>query len=173
MNSAWSLIRCVDAKVHWASLHKCMAEWSASSALYSAFLFLLQKEWWNQLYSWFDLIISNSVVCLSERHKGADPAPFQRLAFGAIAGLFGQSASYPLDVVRRRMQTAGITKYSYDTIVNTAKDIIHEGGVIGGLYKGLSMNWIKGPIAVGISFTVYDLTKKTLKSTSFFADSWW
>lgn len=99
-----------------------------------------------------------------------EPSPSERLAFGAVAGLFGQSASYPLDVIRRRMQTAGITKYSYDSILNTGRNIVKEGGVIGGLYKGLSMNWIKGPVAVGISFTVFDLTLKWLSQRHFFRD---
>ncbi|XP_071492935.1 mitochondrial coenzyme A transporter SLC25A42-like [Diadema antillarum] len=102
-------------------------------------------------------------------NKG-QPTPTERLAFGAIAGLLGQSASYPLDVIRRRMQTAGITKYSYDSILNTGRNIVREGGVIGGLYKGLSMNWIKGPIAVGISFTVFDLTFRWLSATELFRD---
>ncbi|KPP65712.1 mitochondrial coenzyme A transporter SLC25A42-like, partial [Scleropages formosus] len=71
----------------------------------------------------------------ADKSGRSQPYSYERLAFGACAGLIGQSASYPLDVVRRRMQTAG----------------------------GLSMNWVKGPIAVGISFTTFDLTQILLR----------
>ncbi|XP_026202026.1 mitochondrial coenzyme A transporter SLC25A42 [Anabas testudineus] len=98
----------------------------------------------------------------TERTKRAQPYPYERLAFGACAGLIGQSASYPLDVVRRRMQTAGVTGSSYGTILGTMREIITREGVICGLYKGLSMNWVKGPIAVGVSFTTFDITHNLL-----------
>ncbi|KAG9486476.1 mitochondrial coenzyme A transporter SLC25A42 [Eleutherodactylus coqui] len=101
---------------------------------------------------------------LHSEHSGrTQPYPLERLLFGACAGLLGQSASYPLDVVRRRMQTAGITGHTYSSILGTMREVVAEEGVIRGLYKGLSMNWVKGPVAVGISFTTFDLTQILLK----------
>ncbi|XP_073411216.1 mitochondrial coenzyme A transporter SLC25A42 isoform X3 [Dendrobates tinctorius] len=99
----------------------------------------------------------------AEQSGRAQPYPFERLLFGACAGLLGQSASYPLDVVRRRMQTAGVTGHTYSSILGTMQEVVAEEGLIRGLYKGLSMNWVKGPVAVGISFTTFDLTQILLK----------
>ncbi|BFZ26061.1 hypothetical protein BsWGS_29100 [Bradybaena similaris] len=108
----------------------------------------------------------------AETHLGRDPNPIERMCFGAVAGLVGQSASYPLDIVRRRMQTAGITGHSHDytSILGTARSIISEEGFIRGMYKGLSMNWIKGPIAVGISFSTFDTLKHWLRKLEYFQD---
>ncbi|KAM9385223.1 mitochondrial coenzyme A transporter SLC25A42-like [Pholidichthys leucotaenia] len=98
----------------------------------------------------------------AEKTKRSHPYPYERLAFGACAGLIGQSASYPLDVVRRRMQTAGVTGSCYCTILGTMREIVTGEGVVRGLYKGLSMNWVKGPVAVGVSFTTFDITHDLL-----------
>ncbi|XP_029355763.1 mitochondrial coenzyme A transporter SLC25A42-like [Echeneis naucrates] len=98
----------------------------------------------------------------TEKTKRSQPYPHERLAFGACAGLIGQSASYPLDVVRRRMQTAGVTGSTCSSILQTMREIVAQEGVVRGLYKGLSMNWVKGPVAVGISFTTFDVTHSLL-----------
>lgn len=56
------------------------------------------------------------------------------LAFGAIAGLLGQSTSYPLDIVRRRMQTSPIAGTQYKTILGTLKKIYRYGIIIVTVY---------------------------------------
>ncbi|CAG0895247.1 unnamed protein product [Darwinula stevensoni] len=99
------------------------------------------------------------------------PNPVERVAFGAVAGLMGQSASYPLDIVRRRIQTQVITKGNYHTIVGTLAEVYRTEGIIHGWYKGLTMNWIKGPIAVGISFSVFDTMQAFLRRLPVFRTS--
>uniref|UniRef100_A0A3B4XG62 Solute carrier family 25 member 42 n=1 Tax=Seriola lalandi dorsalis TaxID=1841481 RepID=A0A3B4XG62_SERLL len=111
-------------------------------------------------YSGCHPIRRDHILYIRDPQERSQPYPHERLAFGACAGLIGQSASYPLDVVRRRMQTAGVTGSSYGTILGTMREIVTQEGVVRGLYKGLSMNWLKGPVAVGISFTTFDITHR-------------
>nr|CUU98939.1 hypothetical transcript [Hymenolepis microstoma] len=83
--------------------------------------------------------------------------PIENLFCGAFAGVLGQTASYPLDIVRRRMQTAGVTGHPEYTrsILGTMRIVYQHEGLFHGLFKGVSMNWIKGPIAGAVSFTVF------------------
>ncbi|CAD5111630.1 DgyrCDS923 [Dimorphilus gyrociliatus] len=95
-----------------------------------------------------------------------DPlTPLHRLGFGALAGLLGQTSSYPLDIARRRMQTSEALggNQHYKTILTTFVYVYRTEGLRRGLYKGLSMNWIKGPIGVGISFTIFDTVQYILR----------
>ncbi|XP_072946903.1 mitochondrial coenzyme A transporter SLC25A42 [Epargyreus clarus] len=96
---------------------------------------------------------------------GTSPRGLTNVLFGGVAGAFGQTASYPLDIVRRRMQT-GCRRpdgtYPCANAVDTLLSVYRTEGWRG-FFKGLSMNWVKGPIAVGISFATYDSIKAFLR----------
>jgi len=104
------------------------------------------------------------------RRKGGDkhgpmlPSPIERLGCGAVAGLLGQASSYPLDIARRRMQTSHQLGRGdkYKTVIGTLMTVYRHEGIYRGLYKGMSMNLIKGPVAVSISYTVNDYAKIAL-----------
>ena len=81
-----------------------------------------------------------------------------RLFYGGMAGLLAQSITYPLDVVRRRVQVLG--KMGMGTRQAAIKIAQTEG--VRGLYKGLTMNWIKGPLSVAVSFAVNDAIKSRI-----------
>ena len=71
----------------------------------------------------------------------ADLKPWQRVCSGLVAGMLAQTAVYPLDVVRRRMQTAATVLYTGP--FNALATIAREEGVYGGLYRGLTLNYLK------------------------------
>lgn len=72
-------------------------------------------------------------------------------------------------MLRRRIQTASVInkKEVHLKPKQLLSKIIHEEGVIRGLYKGLSLNWIKGPIAAGVGFMTFDLLQIFSKSSLF------
>ncbi|RKP18133.1 mitochondrial carrier [Rozella allomycis CSF55] len=72
---------------------------------------------------------------------GNDFPVHKRLFCGMIAGSVAQTASYPLDVVRRRLQMQGITSHlpNYIGTFHAIRTIIQTEG-IRGLYVGWSSN---------------------------------
>lgn len=65
------------------------------------------------------------------------------LAAGGFAGMAGQTASYPLEVIRRRMQVGGaMGDARFPSIAETAVKIFRERG-IRGFFVGLSIGYVK------------------------------
>ena len=110
---------------------------------------------------------------LSDYHSHRPITKTERMLFGAISGLVGQTVSYPFDVVRRRLQTAAVVRPN-DThlgAIATARKIIREEGITSGLYKGVTMNWLKGPISVGVSFVTFDTLIIFIRQSTLFTQN--
>ena len=75
-----------------------------------------------------------------------------------LAGLAGQFVTYPLDILRRRMQMSTSDVGAREVLIGLYKN---EG--INGLWKGFSMNIFKGPITISVSMTTYDMLMRWLK----------
>ncbi|KAH9613352.1 hypothetical protein KSS87_019180 [Heliosperma pusillum] len=90
-----------------------------------------------------------------------------RLSCGALAGLFGQTFTYPLDVVRRQMQVENLqgNGIRYRNTIEGLTGIINSQGWRQ-LFAGLSINYIKVVPSVAIGFTTYDMMKSWLNLTS-------
>ncbi|TMW61319.1 hypothetical protein Poli38472_012510 [Pythium oligandrum] len=96
------------------------------------------------------------------------PDAMYLLVCGAVAGACGQTAAYPMDLLRRRFQLssmrAGETGETYTSTWGGLRAIVRTEGVRG-LYKGLAPNFIKVVPSIAIMFTTNELLKRMLETT--------
>ena len=88
--------------------------------------------------------------------SAADSMPTtHKLLAGGASGFLAQTVTYPLHVVRRRMQVYGGEKYS-EGLFQSLKTIYATEGIKRGLFRGVGLTWIKAPVAAAVGFTAND-----------------
>ncbi|KAL6039117.1 hypothetical protein STEG23_035077 [Scotinomys teguina] len=91
-----------------------------------------------------------------------NPGVVVLLSCGALSSTCGQLASYPLALVRTRMQAQAMVEGAPQlNMVGLFQRIVSKEGV-SGLYRGITPNFMKVLPAVGISYVVYENMKQTL-----------
>lgn len=90
------------------------------------------------------------------------PTPIADLSIGALSGALAQTASYPFEVVRRRMQVGGITRPDRWLRWGETIQAIWKAGGWRGFYVGLSIGYLKVVPMTAVSFTVWQGGKRLL-----------
>ncbi|CAB5362644.1 unnamed protein product [Rhizophagus irregularis] len=84
------------------------------------------------------------------------------LTVGGLSGAIAQTVSYPLEVIRRRMQVYGaVDPTTYVGLLQTIRTIWVTNG-FKGFFVGLSIGYLKVTPMVAVSFTVYHRMKLLL-----------
>ncbi|XP_054628380.1 calcium-binding mitochondrial carrier protein SCaMC-2-A [Dunckerocampus dactyliophorus] len=101
-----------------------------------------------------------------QQYGTTDPGVVVLLACGTVSSTCGQLASYPLALIRTRMQAQAANGGSQQaTMTGLFKQILQAEGP-SGLYRGLAPNFLKVIPAVSISYVVYEHLKTHLGVTS-------
>jgi solute carrier family 25 carnitine/acylcarnitine transporter 20/29 len=83
--------------------------------------------------------------------------------FGGTAGYFLWTLTFPLDIIKSRMQSSCFLKTRYRKIIKTGQIILKEKGVKG-FFKGLFPAQVRAIISNGLGFLAYELTYEHLSS---------
>ena len=107
------------------------------------------------------LPLSGQDTAAAQSHQSRRPqlTAVAELTAGAVAGLVSQTASYPFEVIRRRMQVGGAVGDGHRLrILETARIVWTEAGWKG-FFVGLTIGYLKVVPMVAVSFYVYERSK--------------
>lgn len=113
-------------------------------------------------YAGIDLTIYETLknTWMARSPDNPDPGVMTLLACGTVSSTCGQLASYPLALVRTRLQ-ARATPEAEAGFLPLTKHIIKTEG-LKGLYRGIAPNFMKVLPAVSISYVIYEKAKGAL-----------
>ncbi|XP_017272561.1 calcium-binding mitochondrial carrier protein SCaMC-3 isoform X2 [Kryptolebias marmoratus] len=109
-------------------------------------------------YAGIDLAVYETLkFAWLNRNRGvADPGVMVLVGCGAVSSTCGQLASYPLALIRTRMQAQASVKGGPKlSMLALLHSIVTQEGVAG-LYRGISPNLLKIVPAVSVSYVVYE-----------------
>ncbi|XP_071522198.1 mitochondrial adenyl nucleotide antiporter SLC25A25 isoform X4 [Panulirus ornatus] len=118
-------------------------------------------------YAGIDLAIYETLKKTYMQHhtENTNPSVFVITACGAFSSSCGQVASYPLALVRTKLQaqviTPGVVHDQPVTMSGLFRHIFTNEGVVG-LYRGITPNFMKVAPAVSISYVVYEKCRQAL-----------
>ncbi|RXG68883.1 Calcium-binding mitochondrial carrier protein SCaMC-2-A [Armadillidium vulgare] len=121
-------------------------------------------------YAGIDLCIYETLkkMYLNSHQQSENPSVLVITACGALSSSCGQIASYPLALVRTRLQaqviTPGVVHAFPVTMSGLFKHILATEGPTG-LYRGIAPNFMKVAPAVSISYVVYEKCRQALGVT--------
>lgn len=119
---------------------------------------MLPTIWGIAPYVGLNFTVFETLRSTVPRNEHGEPDAMYLLACGAVAGACGQTAAYPMDILRRRFQLSAMRGKAteYTSTLGGLRTIVREEGVRG-LYKGLTPNFIKVVPSIAIMFTTNEM----------------
>ncbi|XP_014222694.1 calcium-binding mitochondrial carrier protein SCaMC-2 isoform X1 [Trichogramma pretiosum] len=114
-------------------------------------------------YAGIDLAVYETLKnnYLRTHDKSEQPAIWLLILCGTVSSTAGQVCSYPLALVRTRLQAQVAPVNGEMSMVGIFSDILKREG-LRGLYRGLTPNFLKVAPAVSTSYVVYEYVRSAL-----------
>jgi len=92
------------------------------------------------------------------------PTSTESLSYGGISGAVAQTVTYPIDLIRRRMQIQGFASnlQEYNNSFDVIKKIYTQFG-LRGFYNGMLSCYLKVIPSIAISFWTFEKMKMLLR----------
>lgn len=121
---------------------------------------VLPTIWGIAPYVGLNFAVFETLRMSAPRDEQGNPDALILLACGGVAGACGQTAAYPMDVLRRRFQLSSLRgQPEYTNTVGGLRAIVKAEG-FRGLYKGVVPNLIKVVPSIAIMFTTNELLQR-------------